>query len=118
MVRSNRTLVLFNYDWDACAFARLGGRWPHEHAGFDLFSFPSNLRLATFDLQPFVDRLAQRARRAAWRAVVSHHEQFGALAAALLAERMDATGRLPWRYRAGFSARPADSAARSTRERT
>jgi hypothetical protein len=88
MVRSNRTLVLFNYDWDACAFARLGGRWPHEHAGFDLFSFPSNLRLATFDLQPFVDRLAQRARRAAWRAVVSHHEQFGALAAALLAERM------------------------------
>ncbi len=46
------------------------------------------MRLATFDLQGFVERLAQRARRGAWSAVVSHHEQFGALAAALLAERM------------------------------
>ena len=83
-----RTLVLFNYDWDASAFERLRDRWPLEHAGFDLFSFPSCLRLATFDLHGFVDRLVQRARRGAWRAVVSHHEQFGALGAALLAERM------------------------------
>jgi hypothetical protein len=88
-VRSNaRTLVLFNYDWDACAFGRLAERWPHDHAGFDLFTFPSYLRLAGFELQAFVDRLAQRARRDRWHAVVSHHEQFGALAAALLAERM------------------------------
>jgi len=82
------TLVLFNYDWDASAFARLADGWRFDHAGFDLFSFPSCLRLATFDLHGFVERLAQRARRGAWGAVVSHHEQFGALAAALLAERM------------------------------
>lgn len=82
------TLVLFNYDWDRSAFARLSDRWPFDHAGFDLFSFPSYLRLVSFDLQPFVDGLAERARRGAWRAVVSHHEQFGALGAALLAERM------------------------------
>jgi hypothetical protein len=83
-----RTLILFGYDWDATAFARLRHDWPADHAGFDLFSFPSYLRLATFDLQRFVDDLVQRARRRGWRAVVSHHEQFGALAAALLAERM------------------------------
>ena len=83
-----RTLILFGYDWDASAFARLKHDWPADHAGFDLFTFPSYLRLATFDLQRFVDDLAMRARRRGWQAVVSHHEQFGALGAALLAERM------------------------------
>jgi len=88
VTKNARTLVLFNYDWDASAFARLTDGWRLDHAGFDLFSFPSCLRLATFELQAFVERLAQRARRGAWSAVVSHHEQFGALGAALLAERM------------------------------
>jgi hypothetical protein len=88
VTRNARTLILFNYDWDASAFARVAHSWQLDHAGFDLFSFPSYLRLATFDLQAFVDGLAQRARRGAWSAVVSHHEQFGALGAALLAERM------------------------------
>jgi hypothetical protein len=88
VIRNARTLVLFNYDWDATAFARLTDGHPLAHAGFDLFTFPSCLRLASFDLQAFVHRLAQRARVSAWRAVVSHHEQFGALGAALLAERM------------------------------
>lgn len=83
-----RTLVLFNYDWDREAFDRLGSRWPHDRAGFDLFTFPSQLQLAGFDLRRFVDRLARQAPRRGWTAVVSHHEQFGALAAALLAERM------------------------------
>ena len=88
MTTDARTLILFGYDWDATAFARLRHDWPVDHAGFDLFTFPSYLRLATFDLQRFVDDLAVRARHRGWRAVVSHHEQFGALGAALLAERM------------------------------
>jgi biotin carboxylase len=83
-----RTLVLFNYDWDRLGFARWNDEFPHDHAGFDLFSFPSNARLAGFDLTRFVDRLARRAPRARWQAVTSNHEQFGALAAAMLAERM------------------------------
>lgn len=83
-----RSLTLFAYDWDATAFGALAGAWPNDHAGFDLFSFPGNARLANFDLGRFVDRLAARAPARGWRAVVSHHEQFGALAAALLAERM------------------------------
>lgn len=82
------TLVLFNYDWDQREFARLAQRWPHISAGFDLFSFPSNARLAWFDMDRFVALWARRARRMGLKAVVSNHEQFGALAAALLAERM------------------------------
>lgn len=82
-----RTLVLFNYDWDCIGFGRHTG-FAIDSAGFDLFSFPSNARLAGFDLNRWVDRLAKQAKRRGWQAVVSNHEQFGALAAALLAERM------------------------------
>ncbi|HMP12224.1 MAG TPA: ATP-grasp domain-containing protein, partial [Hydrogenophaga sp.] len=87
---SGRTLLLFNHDWDAIGHARVlrGRGHPVDEDGFDLFSFPSNARLAFFDLERWVDRLARRARTRGWTAVVSHHEQFGALAAALLAERM------------------------------
>jgi len=83
-------LILFNHDWDAIgheAAARAMGL-QLDSAGFDLFSFPSNARLAWFDMARYVDSLARRARDRGWQAVVSHHEQFGALAAALLAERM------------------------------
>ena len=83
-----KSLLLFSYDWDVTGFARHTSAYPFDTAGFDLFSFPSNANLVWFDLQRFVDRLARKAARQGWGAVVSNHEQFGALAAALLAERM------------------------------
>ena len=46
------------------------------------------MHLVNFDLERFVERLANKAVAAGWQAVTSNHEQFGALAAALLAERM------------------------------
>lgn len=85
---AGRTLVLFNYDWDLNGFARLEKHFRFDSEGFDLFSFPSNTRLAWFNMERFVDRLQRRSRRSGWQAVISNHEQFGALAAALLAERM------------------------------
>ena len=85
---ARRALVLFNYDWDQVEFAKLAGAYPHDCAGFDLFSFPSNAQLVRFDMDRFVDALARKAVKRGWQAVVSNHEQFGALAAALLAERM------------------------------
>ena len=91
MKSQSPTLILFNYDWDAVGFERASlarGEATPEHAGFDLFSFPSNAHLAWFDLDRFVNRLAKRAKAKGWTAVVSHHEQFGALAAAMLAEKM------------------------------
>ena len=87
---SQRTLVLFNHDWDAIAHERLARDQglAFDEDGFDLFSFPSNARLAWFDMARFVDGLARKAERMGWTAVTSNQEQFGALAAALLAERM------------------------------
>ena len=88
MTSSSRTLVLFNYDWDETGFARANGNQRLDDAGFDLFTFPSNARLAWFDIDRFVNKLARLAKSGKWTAVVSNHEQFGALAAAMLAERM------------------------------
>lgn len=92
-----RVGLLFGYDWDADAFAALQtqARARFDHAGFDLFSFPSNARLIAFDLQRFAARQARRGRRLGWAGVVSHHEQFGALAAALVAEKMRLPGTAP-----------------------
>jgi hypothetical protein len=89
--------LLFGYDWDADGFAALQARGQarFDHAGFDLFSFPSNAHLIGFDLQRFAARQAQRGRRLGWSGVVSHHEQFGALAAALVAEQMRLPGTAP-----------------------
>jgi hypothetical protein len=84
--------LLFAFDWDWRAFEPLAGpglRW--DRYGFDLFRFPSNLRLAGFDIRRAADRLSARGRSEGWQAVLSHHEQFGALTAALVAERL----RLP-----------------------
>jgi biotin carboxylase len=90
MTPADRTLVLFNHDWDAIAHQRLSAEQglAFDEDGFDLFSFPSNARLVWFDMARFVDGLASKAKGKGWTGVTSNQEQFGALAAALLAERM------------------------------
>ncbi|MEY3475095.1 MAG: hypothetical protein RL087_1553 [Pseudomonadota bacterium] len=84
---------LFAHDWDGRARDRLQqqGVARFDHAGFDLFAFPSNVGLAFYDPQRFARRQAMRARARGWRAVLSHQEHFGAVAAALVAEAL----RLP-----------------------
>jgi hypothetical protein len=100
-LRSIRTPVraawLFAYDWDRSALQRVGaqGGVHFDRAGFDLFSFPSNLALARFDMDAFVQRQVRRGRARGWRGVLSHHEQFGALAAALVAEQLGLPGARP-----------------------
>ena len=90
-----RAGLLFSYDWDEEGFGRLRGGYDFDHAGFDLFSFPSNARLIGFDLQRFAAAQARRGARRGWTGVVSHHEQVGALAAALVAERLGLPGAAP-----------------------
>jgi biotin carboxylase len=92
-VRAARVGTLFSHDWDALGFARSGVVC--DRAGFALFSWPDNVRLAWFDLERFADAQARRGRRRGWQGVVSHHEQFGALAAALVAERLGLPGNPP-----------------------
>lgn len=90
-----RAGLLFDYDWDDRAHRRLSTHYRFDRAGFDLFSFPSNAQLIGFDLDRFAAAQAARARRLGWNAVVSHHEQFGALAAALVAEAAGLPGTRP-----------------------
>jgi hypothetical protein len=86
---------LFCFDWDADGFGALAAQARFDTAGFDLFSFPSNAHLLHFDLLRFARRQAARGRRLGWAGVVSHHEQFGALAAALVAEQLGLPGTSP-----------------------
>jgi hypothetical protein len=91
-----RVGLLFDHDFDAVAHARLeGGGFRFDRAGFDLFSFPSNLGLVGFDLDRFAQAQAHRARSRGWAGVVSHQDQFGALAAALLAQAAGLPGTSP-----------------------
>jgi biotin carboxylase len=94
MTEAPRAGWLFAFDWDLMALQRLGAA-RFDRAGFDLFTFPSNVALIGLDLERFARRLAERGRRAGWRGVLSHHEQFGALTAALVAERLGLPGAPP-----------------------
>jgi hypothetical protein len=86
---------LFAYDWDEQAMQRLAHMAHFDTAGFDLFSFPSNATLIHFDLQRFADRQARRGQKLDWKGVLSHHEQFGALGASLVAEKLKLPGVAP-----------------------
>lgn len=94
---TDKTLLLFNYDWDAEGFSRLARTMgtSFDSRGFDLFSFPSNAHLVLFDIDRFVTKLARQASAKGWKAVSSQHEQFGALAAAMLAQKMGWPGTPP-----------------------
>ncbi len=72
----------------AHAAAARGGELRFFHEGFDLFVFPSNANLLVFDIFRFVDKLVEKYRAVRIDAVVSTQEQFGAMAAALLAEKL------------------------------
>ncbi len=91
-----RVLLLFGADWDAHLLPRYerSGRYRFHSHGFDLFSFPSNARLMWFDLWRFVEGLVDRYRGRI-DAVFSSNEQFGALAAALVAQRLGLPGTKP-----------------------
>lgn len=84
--------LLFNYDWDASAHRQLPEGLQADHAGFDLLSVSGGLRLLTLDLDRYADRIAKRGRARGWAAVVSHHELYGALVAAMVAERLGLAG--------------------------
>lgn len=97
MNRGSRLGLLFDYDWDAAAHARVAAEQglACDRGGFDLFTFPSNAQLLAFDLERFAAAQVRTARRRGWVGVLSHHEQFGALAAALVAEAAGLPGARP-----------------------
>jgi hypothetical protein len=92
-----RILVLFAQEWDRLALAdpRLADRYDFVHSGFDLFRFPENAQLLTFDARRYVDRMVRLARRQGVTGVISPHEQFGTLIAAEVAQRLGLPGADP-----------------------
>jgi len=92
-----KILVLFPKEWDRLEFERpeYRGRYEFVYAGFDLFSFPSNAQLATFDVFRFVNRLLERFRHERLDGVFSNNEYFGALIAAVVAEKLGLPGNDP-----------------------
>jgi hypothetical protein len=87
---SRRILVLFPDEWDRAAACdpRYDGRFEFLFEGFDLFRFPENARLFTFDALGFVEKLCRRYAHARIDAVVTSDEQFGPFLASLVAERL------------------------------
>jgi biotin carboxylase len=83
-------LVLFPNEWDRTEFEspRHRGRYRFHYEGFDLFRFPENVRLAFFDARRFIDRIVAKYRHAGLAGVVSNEEQWGALIAAVVAQRL------------------------------
>ncbi len=92
-----RILVLFPKEWDRLEFARpeYAGRYEFLYAGFDLFRFPQNLRLASFDVFRFVNEVVRRFRGERLDGVLSNNEYFGALVAAVVAEKLGLPGNDP-----------------------
>jgi hypothetical protein len=90
-----RILILFDYDWDAQGLGALKDQYEFFHDGFDLFSFPDNAKLVRFRIENMVKRLLKEHQRRPFQAVLSNHEQFGALAAALFAQEAGLQGPSP-----------------------
>lgn len=86
----SRILVLFPDEWDRAAArdSRYARRYEFAHEGFDLFRFPDNARLFTFDALAFAERVARRHAGRGIEAVVTSDEQFGPFLATLVAERL------------------------------
>jgi hypothetical protein len=82
-----RILILFPDEWDLAAAER---QKAHQYffEGFDLFRFPDNARLFTFDVHRFAERLVKRYRPLGLDGVVTSDEQFGPIVACLVAEAL------------------------------
>ena len=92
-----KILVLFMKDWDQLAIQAYqeSGRYQFYFEGFDLFQFPQNARLLHFRVLNYISHLEQKYRKIEIDGVVSNHEQYGALIAAVLAERLGLPGNDP-----------------------
>jgi hypothetical protein len=91
-------LWLFPEGWDAIAMRDAAGfrdRFEIVTEGFDLFRFPENAAILWFDARRFVDRMVRLARRRGAVGVVSTHEQYGAMIAAMVARRAGLPGPEP-----------------------
>jgi len=91
-----RILVLFPKDWDRDELEqpRYRAHYTFFYEGFDLFKFPENARLISFNVWRYIDKLVKKYRGRI-DGVISNNEQFGALIAAVVAQRLGLPGTDP-----------------------
>ena len=89
-----RILILFPDEWDLAAAQdeRFRDRYDFRFEGFDLFRFPGNARLFTFNALSFARRIAAKYRHAGLAAVTTADEQFGPVTAALVCSELGLPG--------------------------
>ncbi|MDP3620512.1 MAG: ATP-grasp domain-containing protein [Polynucleobacter sp.] len=92
-----KILILFAKDWDQLALQaqQYSGQYQFFYEGFDLFRFPENAKLMGFNALRYISKLERKYRAIGLDGVVSNHEQFGALIAAVLAQRLGLPGNDP-----------------------
>ncbi|CAM3798848.1 ATP-grasp domain-containing protein [Polynucleobacter brandtiae] len=92
-----KILILFAKDWDHIAVQaqKDSNRYQFYFEGFDLFQFPDNIRLLSFDVVQYIKKLGRKYRQIGLDGIISNHEQFGTLIAALLAQRLGLPGNDP-----------------------
>ena len=92
-----KILVLFPKDWDLYELSKpeYRGAYRFYFEGFDVHRFPENLQLLTFDAPRWIDRLVEKYHAIGIDGVVSNNEHFGALIAAILADRLGLPGTQP-----------------------
>src|SRR5262245_51374974 len=85
-----RILVLFPDEWDRAIAQDPRYRSSHEFLfeGFDLFSFPDNARLFTFDALRFVEEMVRKYAGQRLAAVATGDEQSAPSLASLVGERL------------------------------
>ena len=90
-------LVLFPNQWDRAELEspRFADQYRFFYEGFDLFTFPENVRLMWLDARRFIRKMQKKYRDKGLVAVMSSEEQFGAMFAAVLAKRMGLPGTNP-----------------------
>lgn len=94
-MNTRRMLLLFAKEWDRPALARLAPRYGFEYAGFDPQRPSGMLQLPGFDPVRLARALARRHRQRGLAGILSNHEGYGALTAALLARELGLPGHDP-----------------------
>lgn len=92
-----KILILFAKDWDLSELNKkhYAEKYHFYHEGFNIFRFPENCSFLNFNVLNYIDKLEKKYRLVGLDGVVSNHEQFGTLIAAVLAERLGLRGNNP-----------------------
>ena len=90
-------LVLFPNEWDYLEFgsSRYRGNTRFVYEGFDIHKFPENAKLMVFSAERFIARVVKKYAQAGLAGVLSNEEQFGAVIASVIAERLRLPGVPP-----------------------